>query len=42
MRKIEDFQDYIGYRFEDLDLLKQALTHSSYANEKHYKKTAGQ
>lgn len=38
MRKIEDFQDYIGYRFEDLDLLKQALTHSSYANEKHYKK----
>ncbi|MCR5720180.1 MAG: ribonuclease III [Lachnospiraceae bacterium] len=31
--KLEEFQTVIGYRFKDLKLLKQALTHSSYANE---------
>ena len=32
-KDIEDFQDIIGYQFSDIKLLKQALTHSSYANE---------
>ncbi len=32
-RDAEDFQDIIGYQFVDDKLLKQALTHSSYANE---------
>jgi ribonuclease-3 len=31
-------QDVIGYRFREEGLLTQALTHSSYANEKHMKK----
>lgn len=29
----EDLQKKIGYRFRNKDLLKEALTHSSYANE---------
>lgn len=32
-KNIEDFQELIGYQFSDINLLKQALTHSSYANE---------
>ncbi len=32
-RDIEDFQSSIGYQFTDIKLLKQALTHSSFANE---------
>ena len=32
MNKLEE---KIGYRFHDRDLLHTALTHSSYANEKH-------
>ena len=28
-----EFENRIGYRFEDISLLKLALTHSSYANE---------
>lgn len=32
-KHIEDFQELIGYQFTDISLLKQALTHSSYANE---------
>ena len=32
MRKLEE---KIGYRFQDKDLLRTALTHSSYANEEH-------
>ena len=32
-KKIEDFQDIIEYQFADAQLLKQALTHSSFANE---------
>ncbi len=37
MNKQEEFQKIIGYRFQNEKLLKQALTHSSYANEKHMK-----
>lgn len=32
---IKRFQEETGYLFQDQRLLKQALTHSSYANEKH-------
>lgn len=38
MKKIEKFQEIIGYQFKQESLLRQALTHSSYANEKHMKK----
>ena len=30
---LEELQDKIGYRFQNTDLLKQALTHNSFANE---------
>lgn len=30
---LEELQDKIGYRFQNTDMLKQALTHSSFANE---------
>lgn len=33
-KKLKKFQQKINYRFKDLNLLNQALTHSSYANEK--------
>ena len=32
--KLEEFQEIIGYKFNNKSLLKQALVHSSYANEK--------
>ena len=38
MSELKKFQSIIGYSFNDEELLKQALTHSSYANEKHLKK----
>lgn len=38
MSKQKEFQDIIGYHFQNEGLLRQALTHSSYANEKHMKK----
>lgn len=38
MKPTEEFQQIIGYEFKDESLLVQALTHSSYANEKHMKK----
>ena len=38
MADLKKFQDIIGYQFKNEQLLKQALTHSSYANEKHLKK----
>ncbi|MDD6195275.1 MAG: ribonuclease III [Lachnospiraceae bacterium] len=38
MKSIREFQREIGYEFKDESLLKQALTHSSYANEKHMKR----
>ncbi len=31
---IEELQEKIGYVFQDQSLLKQAITHSSYANER--------
>ena len=38
MRKIRELEEKIGYCFQDQDLLKHALRHSSYVNEKHMKK----
>lgn len=38
MEKIKEFQNMIGYNFRSEGLLKQALTHSSYANEHHLKR----
>ena len=31
---IKDLEDAIGYRFQNITLLQNALTHSSYANER--------
>ena len=36
--KLKEFQEMIGYTFQNEGLLRQALTHSSYSNEKHMKK----
>ena len=38
MPDLKRFQQIIGYHFANEALLRQALTHSSYANEKHMKK----
>ena len=38
MAGLKEFQKMIGYEFKKEQLLRQALTHSSYANEKHMKK----
>ncbi len=38
MDKLKEFQDLIGYRFQAEGLLRQALTHSSFANERHMKR----
>ena len=38
MEKLKEFQKKIGYQFKNEGLLRQALTHSSYANEHHMKK----
>ena len=35
MSKIQELEQIIGYQFEKPELLRQALTHSSFANEKH-------
>ena len=35
MADLNEFQSKIGYTFKNRHLLEQALTHSSYANEKH-------
>lgn len=35
-QKIAKLQERIGYQFKNENLLKNALTHSSYANEKHW------
>lgn len=37
---LEKFQNRIGYRFHDINMLKNALTHSSYANEIKTKKVS--
>lgn len=38
MSKLTELEEKIGYRFREQGLLRQALTHSSFANEKHMKK----
>ena len=38
MADLNEFQSKIGYTFKNQHLLEQALTHSSYANEKNMKK----
>ncbi len=38
MSRLTEFQEIIGYRFQNEGLLRQALTHSSYAHEKRMKK----
>lgn len=38
MEQLKEFEQIIGYPFKDINLLKNALTHSSYANEHHLKK----
>ena len=38
MSKLTELQEKIGYQFAKEGLLRQALTHSSFANEKHMKK----
>ena len=35
MKLPQEFEEKIGYHFENEKLLLQALTHSSYANEHH-------
>ena len=37
-RKLEKLEQVIGYRFQDKSLLSHAMTHSSYANERHWEK----
>jgi len=39
MLKTQELEQIIGYQFKQPELLKQALTHSSYANEKHKKQS---
>ena len=34
MRNLEELEDIIGYHFHNKKLLRQAMIHSSYANEK--------
>lgn len=38
MSNLAELEEIIGYEFKRKGLLKQALTHSSFANEKHMKK----
>ena len=38
MSRLEEVEEIIGYQFQNRGLLRQALTHSSYANEKRMKK----
>ena len=35
-KKLSIFEEKIGYQFQNKTLLQNALTHSSYANEKHF------
>ncbi len=37
MSKLTELEQVIGYEFNEQRLLQQALTHSSFANEKHMK-----
>ncbi len=42
MTELERFQDIIGYKFKDVNYLIQALSHSSYANEKKKTRTSNE
>ena len=37
-RQLDELEQKIGYQFENRDLLRHALMHSSYANEHHYER----
>ena len=37
-KNLKQFESIIEYKFNNIDLLKKAFTHSSYANEKHIEK----
>ncbi|WP_286151860.1 ribonuclease III family protein, partial [Sporofaciens musculi] len=37
-QELKVLEGKIGYRFKDFELLRQAMIHSSYANEKHLSK----
>lgn len=39
-RQLEQLEQKIGYTFQSRALLKHAMMHSSYANEKHYDRTS--
>ena len=41
VKTIKEFQEVIGYEFENESLLRQALTHSSYENEVIRQRTVG-
>ncbi len=34
MKDLSSFEEVLGYKFKDIELLKQALSHSSYENER--------
>ena len=38
-KKLQELERKINYTFQDVELLKRAMRHSSYANEKHMKKS---
>lgn len=38
MKELDEFEERIGYHFTDVNLLKLALTHSSYGNEVYHDK----
>lgn len=40
MKLQREFEERVGYKFSNVRLLEQALTHSSYANERHMGKQA--
>lgn len=42
MTEFDRFQDIIGYKFKDVNYLIQALSHSSYANEKKKTRTSNE
>jgi ribonuclease-3 len=42
MTELDRFQDIIGYKFKDVNYLIQALSHSSYANEKKKTRTSNE
>jgi len=39
-RRMQDLEERIGYRFNNIKMLRNAMTHSSYANERHMGKLA--